>query len=325
MVRIEPSAVSLLLAPDDKGSVLGEQRPEQRLRIGYSPYGSLRAQGSPQSRTGFNGQFREPQGWYHLGNGHRVYNPVLRRFHGADELSPFAEGGLNPYVYCLGDPVNHADPTGRSVNFMQIATLIGAAAAIAAGGASLLGPMLINAAKSKAAGTLASGVFSQTRLGSLASGLFGPSGRVGRYAASQPPIGVVSPGGLDALATQLGMVVLVPPSVSAADNIAHEPHVSTELTVAASALGLFVGPIKLAASFTPVLPASKAGLRFSRLMHGREKVRAAQKAARLDSVAGEGPPLASLSSMPALPPGESAASIRQGDFVFRQMTDEIFI
>jgi RHS repeat-associated protein len=325
MVRIEPSAVSLLLAPDDKGSVLGEQRPEQRLRIGYSPYGSLRAQGSPQSRTGFNGQFREPQGWYHLGNGHRVYNPALRRFHGVDELSPFAEGGLNAYAYCLGDPVNHVDPTGRSVNFMQIATLVGMAVGIAAGGASLFGPMLIKAGKSKAAGMVASGVFTQPRLASLASGMFGPSGRIARYAGTNPPIGVVSPGGLDAFATQLGMVVLVPPSVSAVDNIAHEPHMSTELTVAASALGLFVGPIKLAASFTPVLPASKAGLRFSRLMHGRAKVAAAQKKASLEKMAKEGPPFASLSSMPALPPGESAASIRQGDFVFQQMTDEIFI
>lgn len=326
---LDSAPVTLLLAPDGKGSVLGEQRPDKLRRIAYSPYGSQPAQGLRQSRTGFNGQFCEPQGWYHLGNGHRVYNPVLRRFHNPDELSPFDEGGLNPYAYCLGDPVNHVDPTGRSVNFLQIATLLGAAAAIAIGGASLLAPVLIKAAKSKAAGTFASGVFSQTRLGSLASGLFGPSGRIARYAASQPPIGVVAPGGLDAFATQLGMAVVVPPSVTAADNIAHAPHFSTELAVATSALGLFVGPIKGAALFTPVLPASKAGLRFSRLVHGRAKVRAAQKAAGLDKVARKGPPLASRSSMPALPPGESASSIREGtrvgDLMFGKLTDEIFI
>lgn len=63
---------------------------------------------------GFNGQRIEPRTeWYSLGHGHRVYNPVLRRFHGPDRKSPFDKGGLNAYVYCLGDPVNHEDPTGQ--------------------------------------------------------------------------------------------------------------------------------------------------------------------------------------------------------------------
>lgn len=329
MERLETASVTLLLAPDGNGSVLGEQHPAQLRRVAYSPYGSQRAQGSRQSPMGFNGQFRETQGWYHLGNGHRVYNPVLRRFYSPDQFSPFARGGLNAYAYCLGDPVNHVDPTGRSVNFVQIATLIGMAVGIAAGGASLIGPTLIKAAKSKAAGTFASGVFSQTRLGSLASGLFGPSGRIGRYAASQPPIGTIPPGGLDAFATQLGMAVLVPPGVNAIDNIAHEPHMSAELTVAASALGLFVGPVKLAVSFTPVLPASKAGLRFSRLMHGGAKVKAAQKKASLERIAREGAPLAPLSSMPTLMPRQSGAAIRRETRrdvpTLWDTTDEVFL
>lgn len=68
---------------------------------------------------GFTGQPRDPlTGWYHLGNGHRTYNPVLMRFHSADRLSPFAQGGVNPYVYCLGDPVNHSDPTGQAAQFV---------------------------------------------------------------------------------------------------------------------------------------------------------------------------------------------------------------
>jgi len=49
---------------------------------------------------------------YTLGNGHRLYNPVLRRFHSYDGLSPFRLGGLNGYAYCSGDPVNHSDPSG---------------------------------------------------------------------------------------------------------------------------------------------------------------------------------------------------------------------
>lgn len=73
------------------------------------------------SLLGFTGQPRDPlTGWYHLGNGHRTYNPVLMRFHSADRLSPFGKGGINAYAYCSGDPVNRHDPTGQ---FFQIAGL----------------------------------------------------------------------------------------------------------------------------------------------------------------------------------------------------------
>ncbi|ORC43846.1 hypothetical protein BZK31_28960, partial [Pseudomonas floridensis] len=34
-------------------------------------------------------------------------------FNSPDSLSPFGKGGLNAYAYCLGDPVNRKDPTGR--------------------------------------------------------------------------------------------------------------------------------------------------------------------------------------------------------------------
>lgn len=68
---------------------------------------------TPGPALGFNGQRPEPQmGRYHLGHGRRVYNPVLRRFHEPDKLSPFAAGGLNAYAYCQGDPVNYRDPSG---------------------------------------------------------------------------------------------------------------------------------------------------------------------------------------------------------------------
>lgn len=45
---------------------------------------------------------------------YRAYNPALLRFHNSDNLSPFGKGGLNSYGYCLGDPVNHVDPTGHT-------------------------------------------------------------------------------------------------------------------------------------------------------------------------------------------------------------------
>lgn len=66
------------------------------------------------ARMGYNGQLHEPFGaWQALGNGHRVYNPTLMRFHSADEESPFARGGINAYAYCGVDPTNHADQDGR--------------------------------------------------------------------------------------------------------------------------------------------------------------------------------------------------------------------
>ncbi|KAK2734629.1 hypothetical protein FQN57_001623 [Myotisia sp. PD_48] len=77
----------------------------------YTPYG-FSVNGGPS--IGFNGQWRDPAtGWYHLGNGYRVYNPVLMRFHTPDTLSPFVSGEINPYIYCMGDPVNRVDPTGH--------------------------------------------------------------------------------------------------------------------------------------------------------------------------------------------------------------------
>lgn len=62
----------------------------------------------------FNGERVDPVcRTIHSGNGYRDYNPVLMRFHRPDSLSPFSAGGINPYGYCLGDPVNFSDPSGH--------------------------------------------------------------------------------------------------------------------------------------------------------------------------------------------------------------------
>jgi RHS repeat-associated protein len=64
--------------------------------------------------SGFNGQRPDPVSRHsHLGNGYRAYNPVLGRFTAPDSMSPFGAGGINPYAYCAGDPVNRADPSGH--------------------------------------------------------------------------------------------------------------------------------------------------------------------------------------------------------------------
>lgn len=108
---------TLLLATDLQQSILAElDRSGPNLRT-YTAYGSPSSLRPMNAGLGFNGQLKErPTGWYHLGNGHRVYNPVLMRFHSPDRLSPFGEGGINAYAYCKGDPLNYTDPTGQFID-----------------------------------------------------------------------------------------------------------------------------------------------------------------------------------------------------------------
>lgn len=104
----------LLLAGDEKNSVLAEVSQDAVKAIAYSAYGHRTADAAVSSPFGYNGERRETQtGWYLLGNGYRVFNPLLMRFHSPDSSSPFGEGGLNAYMYCVGDPINHVDPTGH--------------------------------------------------------------------------------------------------------------------------------------------------------------------------------------------------------------------
>jgi RHS repeat-associated protein len=84
----------------------------------YSPFGSV----PPESiqdvpLPGFNGERPDPLsglcGVTHLGNGYRTYSPTLMRFICPDSESPFGAGGINPYMYCSGDPINASDPSGH--------------------------------------------------------------------------------------------------------------------------------------------------------------------------------------------------------------------
>ena len=83
----------------------------------YTPYGYRKVEEGDASWIGFNGVYVDPHlgGIYHLGNGYRVYDPTLQRFHAPDEESPFGAGGGNAYGYCMGEPVNNMDPSGRVV------------------------------------------------------------------------------------------------------------------------------------------------------------------------------------------------------------------
>ncbi|MHC8322943.1 RHS repeat-associated core domain-containing protein [Pseudomonas sp. GB2N2] len=111
-----------LLATDPQRSVLQVTDRGGSVQQVYSPYGHRRIESGAGSLLGYNGEAVDPlTGHYLLGNGHRMFNPALMRFNRPDELSPFSRGGLNPYAYCVGDPVNFSDPTGQ---FAEIGRLI---------------------------------------------------------------------------------------------------------------------------------------------------------------------------------------------------------
>ena len=91
--------------------LMAQANSEKRIRA-YCAYGYR----APEKGvlTGFNGECWESVSHgYLLGNGYRLYSPILRRFLSVDSYSPFGEGGLNTYTYCAGDPVNRIDPSGH--------------------------------------------------------------------------------------------------------------------------------------------------------------------------------------------------------------------
>lgn len=103
-----------LFRTDGCGNVLQAFAGGGNTRYAYLPYGQSQMTDVLGSLFGFGGEPLDAQtGCYLLGNGYRAYDPVLMRFHRPDSWSPFDGGGLNPYAYCLGDPINLRDPTGH--------------------------------------------------------------------------------------------------------------------------------------------------------------------------------------------------------------------
>lgn len=112
-----------LLATDQQGSVLAVQADTEDEDHRFTPYGHDPTINSEKSLTGFAGEYLEALSHYYLlGTGyHRSYHTALMRFLSPDSVSPFAEGGINAYAYCGGDPVNRIDPSGH-----WFANLVGA-------------------------------------------------------------------------------------------------------------------------------------------------------------------------------------------------------
>jgi len=140
----------------------------------YAPYGSTEASSDTgslleRSRPGFNGERIDPLArLYHFGNGRRAYSPELMMFLSPDPLSPFGAGGLNPYAYCSGDPINFRDPSGLAQEPGWLAwTLLGIGIVMAAlffrpaiKGIAIAGTNAIKAITASKAVTLASTVTS---------------------------------------------------------------------------------------------------------------------------------------------------------------------
>lgn len=82
------------------------------------------------STLGFNGEYLDVAlNDYHLGNGYRAYNSITMQFTSPDDISPFGHGGINPYMYCNGDPINNTDPTGHFI-FSGLSNWLGASGSI---------------------------------------------------------------------------------------------------------------------------------------------------------------------------------------------------
>lgn len=102
---------TILLGCDAQGSVRLEAC-EQVFERRYTAHGT--GPGDSRQPFGYAGERREPlTGWY-IPAGYRPYDPVLMCFLAPDDESPFGRGGINPYAYCGGDPINRVDPDGHS-------------------------------------------------------------------------------------------------------------------------------------------------------------------------------------------------------------------
>lgn len=114
-LRVNNKISTQLLATSPQRSVLEVHTGRDIHSLLYAAYGSTTTENRVWPLLKFNGEHQDSlTGDYLLGNGHRVYNPILMRFNSPDYESPFSIGGPNSYAYCAGNPVSLTDPTGKA-------------------------------------------------------------------------------------------------------------------------------------------------------------------------------------------------------------------
>lgn len=169
------AAITLIGNNQNNSPVWTEETGKAGQIHAWAPYGH----GETEERMpGFNGERIDPVSrTYHLGNGYRAYNPVLMRFNAPDSMSPFGAGGINPYAYCAGDPINHTDPsghigTGQTIGLgLGILFAMGGLMAIITGGSSIAAASAIASALSSVADVTGVGGLVGAGLEAAADGL----------------------------------------------------------------------------------------------------------------------------------------------------------
>ncbi|MEL5558469.1 RHS repeat-associated core domain-containing protein [Serratia ureilytica] len=102
-----------LAGTDGHGTVLSKSSQDDGKTFSYTPGGEHAAKSDEEGLPGYNGEAEDSVSGGYLMGGNRLYRPDLHRFISPDSLSPFGAGGINPYCYCDGDPLNYTDPTGH--------------------------------------------------------------------------------------------------------------------------------------------------------------------------------------------------------------------
>ncbi|WP_330983816.1 MULTISPECIES: RHS repeat-associated core domain-containing protein [Enterobacterales] len=106
---------------DRLGGVFGEidgslPSPGEVTPLLYSPYGYIKDAEVPAAYDPIRfagARYDDLTKLYHLGNGTRAYDSSLMRFMQYDAMSPFGKGGINPYNYCICDPITYSDLSGQ--------------------------------------------------------------------------------------------------------------------------------------------------------------------------------------------------------------------
>lgn len=129
-------AKAILFKTDRRNTVIGASSDVAQTLDGYQAYGHARLEAGHPPSPRFNGELLEPHIVSYLLGSYRLYNPLLQRFVRPDALSPFGAGGINAYAYCLGDPVNYSDSTGKLPQWADLVLAVAVPMFVAGGAAA---------------------------------------------------------------------------------------------------------------------------------------------------------------------------------------------